>query len=106
MSDDDHVGEVEQARALLESVALLETVAAERQKKAEQILGYLSSDGMKSGEMADRLDLSDTSVHRLLNEEDPKAPHERMGVSENSAENLKEGIGEDAASTSDREVSS
>lgn len=106
MSNDDHTEEIEQARSLLESVALLETVAAERQAKAEQIIGYLSSDGMDADEMADRLDLSDTSVNLLLDDEDPKEPHERMGVSEESVDNLKETIVEDAESTSDQEAAS
>ena len=43
----DQVGQpLERARALLESIALLETVAADREAQAEEILDRLSSPGM------------------------------------------------------------
>jgi hypothetical protein len=43
----DQVGQpLERARALLESIALLETMAADREAKAEEILDRLSSPGM------------------------------------------------------------
>ena len=43
----DQVGQpLERARALLESIALLETMAADREAQAEEILDRLSSPGM------------------------------------------------------------
>ena len=79
---------VDEARNLLESVVLLETVAVERESKAENIVESLTDDGMKPEEVAERLDIPDAAVHTMLERDQPKLPHERMGVSEETVARL------------------
>lgn len=86
-----NVGEdkkVDEARTLLESVVLLETVAVEREAKAEGIVESLTSEGMDATEVAERLDIPDAAVHTMLEREQPNPPHQRMGVSEETVERL------------------
>ena len=80
--DLDHV------RSLLESITLLENVAAKREGKVEEILGFLRSQGLSAEELADRLDVSRESIRTLLARDEPKPVHERMGVSETTVESL------------------
>lgn len=88
MSDENQREEIGEARDLLESVALLEKVAASRESKAEKLMDSLASDGMAPDQMADELDISDQSVEALLGRDEPKPPHERVGISEESIEKL------------------
>ena len=88
MSDENQREEVQEARELLESVALLEKVAAGREAKAEKIMDSLAGEGMAPGQMADDLDISHESVENLLERDEPKPPHERAGISEESIEKL------------------
>ena len=88
LSDQDHDKKVEDARNLLESVTLLETVASEREGKAEDLIESLNDEGMPPEELADRLDISERSVGMMLDRNEPNPPHERMGVSESSVERL------------------
>ena len=88
MADPDHEDEVDEARSLLESVALLEKVAANREAKAQSIMGSLAESGMSAGEIADELDISDQSARAMLGRTTPKPPHERAGVSEETIEKL------------------
>jgi hypothetical protein len=88
LSDENQREKVQEARDLLESVALLEKVAASREAKAEKIMDSLSSGGMTPEQMADDLDISDQSTDALLARDEPKPPHERVGVSEQSIEKL------------------
>ncbi|MEX2552786.1 MAG: hypothetical protein WD627_07300 [Actinomycetota bacterium] len=88
MSEENKREEVQEARDLLESVALLEKVAASREAKAEKLMDSLESDGMTPDQMAEELDISDQSVEALLERDEPKPPHERVGVSERSIEKL------------------
>jgi hypothetical protein len=87
LTDEDQQ-EVQEARALLESVALLEKVAASREGKAEKIMDSLESRGMRPDQMAEDLNISRKSTDALLGREEPKPPHERVGVSEESIEKL------------------
>lgn len=80
--------ELEHVRSLLESMALLETVAAQREASVEEVLGFLASHGMTSGELAERLDISEESIRVLLERDELKPPYERIGISEKSVENL------------------
>jgi orotate phosphoribosyltransferase-like protein len=80
--DLDHV------RSLLESITLLENVAAKREGKVEEILGFLSSQGLTAEELADRLEVSRESIRTLLQRDEPKPVHERMGVSEQTVQSL------------------
>lgn len=88
MSDEDRREEIQEVRDLLESVALLEKVAASREAKAEKLMDSLASEGMTPDQMAEELDISDQSVEALLERDEPKPPHERVGVSEQSIEKL------------------
>ena len=88
MSEEDRREDVQEARDLLESVALLEKVAATREAKAEKLMDSLASEGMTPDQMAEELDISDRSVEALLERDEPKAPHDRVGVSEQSIEKL------------------
>jgi hypothetical protein len=81
-ADLDHV------RSLLESIALLENVASKREGKVEEIMGFLRSQGLGPDELADRLGISKESVRTLLDRDEPKPVHERMGVSEQTADYL------------------
>lgn len=88
MSVRDDKQELEHVRSLLESMALLETVAMQREANAEEVLGFLASHGMTSEDLAKRLDISEQSVRALLEREKPKPPHERVGISEESIDKL------------------
>lgn len=88
MSDLDHEVKLDEARSLLENVALLETVAEERERKAESLLTSLSEDGMPADEIALRMDISKESAESLLSKESPKPAHERAGLSEETVDKL------------------
>lgn len=79
---------VDEARNLLESVVLLETVAVEREAKAENIVESLTDEGMLPEEVAEKLDIPDAAVHTMLQRDQPNLPHERMGVSEETVARL------------------
>lgn len=88
MSKVEEDKQVDEARTLLESVVLLETVAVEREAKAEVIVESLANEGLGAAEVAERLDIPDAAVQTMLDREQPKPPHERMGVSEETVERL------------------
>lgn len=88
MSDENQREEVQEARDLLESVALLEKVAASREAKAEKIMDSLANRGMTPDEIAEDLDISHQSTEAMLERDKPKPPHERVGISEQSIEKL------------------
>lgn len=79
---------VQQARKLLESITLLETVAAEREVKVKELLAFLATHGMSAEQLAGNLDVSVESVQKVLDRDAPKPPHERVGLSEESIEEL------------------
>lgn len=88
MTNQDHEKKLEDARSLLESVTLLEVVAAEREAKAGSLMESLVDDGLQPEEVAERLDISERSVETMLKREEPKPPHERVGISPESIDNL------------------
>lgn len=88
MTNDTHEQDLGEARSLLESMALLEKVAAAREAKAEQVIASLVSEGMTSRELAQHLDISKESVEALIERDAPRPPHERAGISEQSLESL------------------
>ncbi|MEX0790909.1 MAG: hypothetical protein WD178_09060 [Actinomycetota bacterium] len=88
MSKAEQDKDVDDARNLLESVVLLETVAEEREGKAEDIVESLADKGMEPKEVADRLDIPDGAVRTMLEREQPNPPHKRMGVSEETVKRL------------------
>jgi hypothetical protein len=79
---------LDEARSLLESIALLETVAAAREGKVEALLELLSARGMSGADLARELDVSEESVATLLRRDEPKPPHERAGISEETIQRL------------------
>jgi hypothetical protein len=85
---DENQEDVQETRDLLESVALLEKVAASREAKAEKIMDSLANRGVTPDQMAEDLDISHQSTEMLLGRDEPKPPHERVGVSEQSIERL------------------
>lgn len=80
--------QVDEARTLLESVVLLETVAVEREAKADGIVESLANKGMDADEVAEKLDIPDNAVRLMLDRDQPNPPHERMGVSEETVQRL------------------
>jgi len=80
--------ELSRARSLLESIALLESVASSREARVESLLTYLNDHGLTPQELARKLDISVDSVKVLLEREEPRPPHERMGISAESIEKL------------------
>jgi 2-keto-3-deoxy-6-phosphogluconate aldolase len=88
LTNRDHEKKLEDARSLLESVTLLEVVAAEREAKAGSLMESLVDDGLQPEEVAERLDISERSVETILNQDEPKPPHERIGISQESIDNL------------------
>ena len=88
MSEVEQDKDVDEARTLLESVVLLETVVVERETKAEDLVESLADQGMEPKEMAERLDIPDAAVHTMLEREQPNPPHQRMGVSEETVKRL------------------
>jgi hypothetical protein len=88
LPDENQREQVQEARDLLESVALLEKVAASREAKAEKIMDSLESGGMSPEQMAEDLDISNQSTETLLARDEPKPPHERAGISDQSIEKL------------------
>lgn len=80
--------DLRQVRSLLESITLLETVASDREARVESLLTYLNDRGLTARELARKLDISEDSVKNLLDRDQPKPPHERMGISAESVEKL------------------
>jgi hypothetical protein len=88
LSNVDEDKKVDEARTLLESVVLLETVAVEREGKADDIVESLTDEGMEPAEVAEKLDIPAGAVQTMLDREHPNPPHARMGVSEETVERL------------------
>ncbi|CAN5878444.1 hypothetical protein BH23ACT12_BH23ACT12_09520 [soil metagenome] len=88
MSEVEQDKKVDQARNLLESVVLLETVAVARESKADDIVESLADQGIEPEEVAERLDIPDSAVRTMLERERPNPPHERMGVTKETVERL------------------
>jgi predicted RNA-binding protein with PIN domain len=88
LSQESQEHQIGEARTLLESMALLEKVAAAREARAEKVISSLASRGMSASELAGELDISRESVEVLLERETPKPPHERAGISQESIERL------------------
>jgi orotate phosphoribosyltransferase-like protein len=63
-------------------------VAAAREGKVEELMEVLSQRGMSPEDLAHQLDVSEESVRALLQRDEPKPPHERAGISEETIERL------------------
>ncbi|HEX2054460.1 MAG TPA: hypothetical protein VHJ78_12140 [Actinomycetota bacterium] len=88
MSGLDHEERLDEARLLLENVALLETVAAEREARAEELMASLEAEGLAVSEIAKRMDISEGSAAALLSNGEPMPAHDRMGISEETMDKL------------------
>ncbi len=79
-------------REEIEKLVLLEEVAERRQKMIEEQLDLASKAGLSAEELRNELGLSKESIRRLLDQKTPDLA-ERLGISQESAENLSESIG-------------
>ena len=79
-------------REEIEKLVLLEEVAERRQKMIEEQLDLASKTGLSAEEIRNELGLSKESIRRLLDQKTPDLA-ERLGISQESAENLSESIG-------------
>ena len=81
--------DLDRLREDIERLVLLEEVAERRQEMIEGRLEEAIASGMTADQIRQELNLSKESVKRLLNE-DPPDLAERLGISEETADNLKE----------------
>ena len=76
-------------REEIEKLVLLEEVAERRQKMIEEQLDLANRAGLTAEEIRNELGLSKESIRRLLDQKTPDLA-ERLGISQESAENLSE----------------
>jgi predicted transcriptional regulator len=79
-------------REEIEKLVLLEEVAERRQKMIEEQLDLATKAGLTPEEIRNELGLSKESIRRLLDQKTPDLA-ERLGISQETAENLSESIG-------------
>jgi hypothetical protein len=79
-------------REEIEKLVLLEEVAERRQKMIEEQLDLATKAGLSAEEIRNELGLSKESIRRLLDQRTPDLA-ERLGISQETAENLSETIG-------------
>lgn len=79
-------------REEIEKLVLLEEVAERRQKMIEEQIDLASKAGLSAEEIRNELGLSKESIRRLLDQKTPDLA-ERLGISQESAENLSKSIG-------------
>ena len=73
----------------IEKLVLLEEVAERRQQMIEERLEEALNSGIPAETIRDQLKLSQESLRRIL-DEDPPALAERLGISQETAQNLAE----------------
>ena len=79
-------------REELEKLVLLEEVAERRQQMIEEQLDRATQAGLTPEQIRQELGLSKESIRKLLDQKTPGLA-ERLGISEESAENLAQPIG-------------
>ena len=79
-------------REEIEKLVLLEEVAERRQQMIEEQLERAMNAGLSQEEIRSELGLSKESIRRLLDQKTPDLA-ERLGISEETAENLSQPIG-------------
>jgi orotate phosphoribosyltransferase-like protein len=79
-------------REEIEKLVLLEEVAERRQQMIEEQLERATNAGLSQEEIRSELGLSKESIRRLLDQKTPDLA-ERLGISQESAENLSQPIG-------------
>lgn len=84
--------DIEMLREEIEKLVLLEEVAERRQQVIEERLDQAVTDGMTPETIREELGLSKESIKKLLDQKTPDLA-ERLGISEETAENLSQPIG-------------
>jgi hypothetical protein len=84
-----HEREIALLREEIEKLVLLEEVAERRQQMIEDRLERAIQEGLTTEEIRGELGLSKESIRKLLNEKTPELA-ERLGISEETADNLAE----------------
>jgi CRISPR/Cas system CSM-associated protein Csm2 small subunit len=79
-------------REEIEKLVLLEEVAERRQQMIEEELERATQEGLTPEQIRKELGLSKESIRKLLDQRTPDLA-ERLGISEESAENLAQPIG-------------
>jgi hypothetical protein len=79
--------EIDELREDIEKLVLLEEVAERRQQRIEERIDRAIEAGLSPEQIRAELNLSKDSLHRML-EQDPPELAERLGISEETAENL------------------
>lgn len=78
-------------REEIEKLVLLEEVAERRQQMIEEQLALAAAAGISPEEIREELGLSKDSVRKLLDQKTPDLA-ERLGISQETAENLSQSI--------------
>jgi hypothetical protein len=84
--------DIDALREEIEKLVLLEEVAERRQKMIEQRLDDATQAGIAPETIRKELGLSKESIRKLLDQKTPDLA-ERLGISEETAENLAQPIG-------------
>jgi biotin operon repressor len=84
--------DIDALREEIEKLVLLEEVAERRQQMIEQRLDEATQAGISPDSIRNELGLSKDSMRRLLDQKTPDLA-ERLGISEETAENLAQPIG-------------
>ena len=86
-----HETDIDLLREEIEKLVLLEEVAERRQQMIEEQLQRAIQGGLTPEEIREQLGLSKESVRKLLDQKTPGLA-ERLGISEDTAENLSQPI--------------
>jgi hypothetical protein len=84
--------DIDLLREEIEKLVLLEEVAERRQQMIEKQLEAATEAGLSAETIREQLGLSKESIQRLLDQKTPDLA-ERLGISQESAENLAQPIG-------------
>jgi hypothetical protein len=84
--------DIDLLREEIEKLVLLEEVAERRQQMIEKQLDEATQSGISAETIREQLGLSKESIQRLLDQKTPELA-ERLGISQESAENLAQPIG-------------
>ena len=84
--------DIDLLREEIEKLVLLEEVAERRQQMIEKQLDEATQSGISAETIRQQLNLSKESIQKLLDQKSPDLA-ERLGISQESAENLAQPIG-------------
>jgi orotate phosphoribosyltransferase-like protein len=92
MTDDfptTNPAEIDELREDIEKLVLLEEVAARRQQMIEERIARAIEAGLTAERIRDELNLSKETLRRVLHQDPPELA-ERLGISRETAENLRQ----------------